>query len=429
MARAIKPEDPFTIIYTSGTTGVPKGVLTTHANYIAMIDMGLQITKVLEDDVDLLLLPLAHAYARLEHLAGIAAGLQTGFARSISTVVEDLLVVRPTLLFSVPRIYEKAYARILAKAEASPPLQRKLFHWSLEVGREVSRHQQQGRPLPRGLRLKYALAERLVFNKVKAAFGGRMRVAVSAASAISREILEFFHACGLLILEGYGMTETSTASHINPIDAYRFGTVGQPLPGVEQRIAEDGEVLVRGPNIMREYYRMPEETAETLKDGWLHTGDIGTVDADGYLTLTDRKTAMFKTSGGKWIAPTPVENELKTDPRVSQAIVCGARRKHVVALITLNRDEVVSWARKRGLPADDWGVLVRSSDVQHMVQRIVDRANAKLAQFETVKKFALLEQDFSIESGELTPSLKVRRKGVETKYAEMIDGLYDEVYD
>ena len=429
LAAAIRPDDPFTIIYTSGTTGTPKGVLSTHANYMSMIDMAMQHAPIRDDDVDLLILPMAHAYARLEHLAGIAAGCVTGFARNLSTVLEDLQVVRPTVLFSVPRIYEKAYARILAKAEASPALKRKLFYWSLAIGREVSRHRQQGLPLPVLLRLKYALAERLVFDKVKAGFGGRMRVAVSAASAISREILEFFHACGLLILEGYGMTETSTASHINPIDAYRFGTVGKPLPGVEQRIAEDGEVLVRGPNIMREYYRMPEETAETLKDGWLHTGDIGSIDADGYLTLTDRKTAMFKTSGGKWIAPSPLENELRADPRISQAIVCGARRKHVAALLTLNRDEVIGWAQQRGLATSDWGALVRQSEVRDMVQGIVDRANARLAHFETIKKFALLETDFSIETGELTPSLKVRRKGVESKYAEVIDGLYDERYE
>jgi long-chain acyl-CoA synthetase len=428
MALAIRPEDPFTIIYTSGTTGVPKGVLTTHANYMAMIEMVLHVAPLEDDDFDLLILPLAHAYARLEHLAGIAAGFVTAFARSLTTVVEDLQVVRPTMFFSVPRIYEKAYAKILSKAEAGSPLKKKIFYWSLGVGRQVSRCHQAKRPVPPLLRAKYAIAQRLVFGKVKEVFGGRMRFAVSGASAISREILEFFHACGLVILEGYGMTETSTCSHLNAFLDYRFGTVGRPLPGVEQRIAEDGEVLVRGPNIMREYYKMPEESAETLQDGWLHTGDIGVIDADGYLKLTDRKKALFKTSGGKYVAPSPIENALRADPRISQALVVGDRRKYCVALFTLNKDELLQWAKDRGLPTEDWNALVHSPEVTSAIQELIDRANRPLASFETIKKFAILEDDFTIEGGELTPTLKVKRKVVETHYAKVLDSLYDEVY-
>jgi long-chain acyl-CoA synthetase len=423
---SITSDDVASIVYTSGTTGPPKGVVQTHGNHVAALEACVKATAIADGEVHLLFLPLAHAFARMESFLGVFQGLTTAFAENLDTVGDNLREVRPHFIMSVPRVYEKVYAKILAGVAAGSPVKQRIFQWALGVGRQVSRRQQRREPIPAPLRLQHRLAHRLVFTKLHAALGGRLRFAVSGGAPLSREIAEFFHAAGILILEGYGLTETCPVLTFNRIDNYRFGSVGQALPGIEVAIAPDGEILARGPNIAtRGYFKQPEATREVFEpSGWFHTGDIGRMDEDGFVYITDRKKDLIVTAGGMNIAPQNIENALKADPFVSQAMVYGDRRPYPVALITVNPDELDKFARAEGILASDPDGLCRHPAVVARVSRTVEDRNAALPAYARIKRFAILPADFSQENGQLTPTLKVKRRVIAEQYRDVLDSLY-----
>jgi long-chain acyl-CoA synthetase len=420
------PEDVASIVYTSGTTGPPKGVVQTHGNHMAALTASKSSTPVQEGWVHLLFLPLAHSFARLESFLGVAHGLTTAFAENLDKLRDNLPETRPHFICSVPRVFEKVYAGVLATAQAGSPLKRRIFQWAVAVGRDVSRHQQRGQPVPAGLELKRRVAHALVFSKLHARLGGRLQWAVSGGAPLSRDIAEFFHAAGILLLEGYGLTETCPALTFNRPDRYKFGSVGQALPGVELKIAPDGEILARGANVAtRGYYKQPEATREVFEpDGWFHTGDIGRIDEDGFLFITDRKKDLIVTAGGMNVAPQNIENLLKADPFISQVMVHGDRRPYPVALITLNPEELGKFAREQGVLTSDPGALVRHPKIVERVARTVEEKNSNLQSYAKIKKFSILPDDFTLEGGELTPTLKVKRKVVSEKYKKELEGLY-----
>jgi long-chain acyl-CoA synthetase len=422
---AVAPQDIATIVYTSGTTGPPKGVVQTHGNHVATLESAARMAGVTEGDTHLLFLPLAHSFARLESFIGVHRGLTTAFAENIDKLRDNLPEVKPHFICSVPRVFEKVYAGVLAKAEAGSPIKKKIFHWAVGVGREVSKLQQARKPVPAGLAFKHRLAHKLVFSKLHAALGGRLRFAVSGGAPLSKEIAEFFHAAGILILEGYGLTETCPSLTFNRLDNFRFGSVGQAQPGVEVKIAPDGEILGRGANIAAGYFKKPEATAEVfLPDGWFATGDIGRLDGDGFLYITDRKKDLIVTAGGMNIAPQNIENLLKGDPFISQAMVHGDRRPYPVALLTLNPEELAKFAKEQGILDTDPASLARHPKVLERVSRIVEARNGELQSYAKIKKFSILPADFTVENGLLTPTLKVKRKVITDKHRELLDSLY-----
>lgn len=421
----VRPEDIATIVYTSGTTGPPKGVVQTHGNHMATLDSASKMAGIQDRDTHLLFLPLAHSFARLESFIGVHRGLTTAFAENIDKLRDNLPEVKPHFICSVPRVFEKVYAGVVAKAEAGSPVKRKIFHWAVGVGREVSKLQQARRPVPPGLAFRHRLAHKLVFSKLHAALGGRLRFAVSGGAPLSKEIAEFFHAAGILILEGYGLTETCPSLTFNRIDHFKFGSVGQAQPGVEIKIAPDGEILARGGNIAQGYFKKPESTAEVfLADGWFATGDIGRIDEDGFLFITDRKKDLIVTAGGMNIAPQNIENLLKGDPFISQALVYGDKRPYPVALITLDPEELAKFAREQSIVDTDPASLVKNPRVVERVSRIVESRNAELQSYAKVKKFLILPGDFTVENGLLTPTLKVKRRVITDKNRELLDSLY-----
>ena len=422
---AIDRDHLATIVYTSGTTGSPKGVVQTHGNHLSMVENTASLGVVREGEVDFFFLPLAHSFARMIAYYGLYAGSITAFARSIDTLSEDIAATRPHVIPAVPRIYEKIYARIQATREDGSPLTRQIFDWALDVGRQRSTHEQAGEGVPIWIQAQNLIARRLVFSRVQNLLGGNIRVMISGASPIAREILEFFHAFELLILEGYGLTETTPALTINRPDDFKFGTVGKPIPGCQITIAPDGEIFARGPNVAQGYYKRPRETAEAWDEqGWFHTGDIGEFDSEGFLRITDRKKDLIKTSGGKYVAPQKIENLLKTQPHISQAIVIGNNRKYVTALLTLDEDSARSLGERHGIGPGERDKLVRNPDVLQLVEHQVAEVNRKLASFESIKYFRLLPGELSEAAGELTPSLKIKRKVVEARYADLIQEMY-----
>ena len=421
----VAPTDIATIVYTSGTTGPPKGVVQTHGNHMGTLDSAARMAGIEGGDTHLLFLPLAHSFARLESFIGVHRGLTTAFAENIDKLRDNLPEVKPHFICSVPRVFEKVYAGVIAKAEAGSPLKKKIFHWAVRVGREVSKLQQAKRPVPAGLAFKHRIAHKLVFSKLHEALGGRLRFAVSGGAPLSKEIAEFFHAAGILILEGYGLTETCPSLTFNRLDNFRFGSVGQAQPGIEIKIAADGEILGRGPNIAQGYFKKPEATAEVfLPDGWFATGDIGRLDGDGFLYITDRKKDLIVTAGGMNIAPQNIENLLKGDPFISQAMVHGDKRPYPVALLTLNPEELAKFAKEQGILDTDPASLAKHPKVVERVSRIVEERNGELQSYAKVKKFSILPTDFTVENGLLTPTLKVKRKIITEKHRELLDSLY-----
>ncbi|MBI2532891.1 MAG: long-chain fatty acid--CoA ligase [Deltaproteobacteria bacterium] len=423
LVDSLRPQDDLTIIYTSGTTGVPKGALTTHAHYLFMLQALDAAIPSTERDVTLHFLPTAHALGRLEHFMAVAKGWTLGVARSVETLPSDLKSVRPTVIFSVPRIYENAYARIRLRMGRSGAWRRKIFEWAISVGKQ--RLQVKKAQLGWGTALAFRCADRLFFARVRNAFGGRLRLAISGGAPLSREIAEFFHALGIFILEGYGLTETSTVSHANRPDRFKFGTVGLPLEGTSCRIAPDGEILLRGPHICKSYYRDLLATEEAIDaDGWFHTGDLGEVDNDGFLRVIDRKKDLIVTSGGKKVAPQKLENILKADPLVNQALVVGRGQPHLLALITLDRSRVAEVAGKEGITIGEAENLASHPWVQGRVREIIHRTNKELAPFEAIRDFLILDRDFTVASEELTPTLKPRRQVIVERYKDLIEDMY-----
>ncbi len=424
--RDIRPDHLATLIYTSGTTGRPKGVELTHDCWVFEAGAIEALNLLHTDDLQYLWLPLAHSFGKVLEVAQLAVGFATTVDGRVDKLVENLAVVKPTFMGAAPRIFEKVHAKVVAGVHAAGGLKAKIFAWSFGVGAEVSKRQRAGLRVPLLLRLKRALAHKLVFSKLHARFGGRLRFFVSGSAPLSVEIAEFFHAAGIIILEGYGLTESSAASFVNLLDSFAFGTVGPPLSGVEVQIAGDGEILLRGRGIMRGYHGLPEASAEAKdKDGWLHTGDIGELDPKGRLRITDRKKDLIKTSGGKYVAPQALEGKLKAlCPYVGQVVVHGDRRNFCSALVTLDEETIKPWLVERGLDKLSLEERAKHPDVRQLVGEAVVKLNAGLARFETIKKFAILPHDFTVESGELTASLKVKRKVVEQRYKDVLDSFY-----
>jgi long-chain acyl-CoA synthetase len=423
--RSVTPEDVCTLIYTSGTTGPPKGCVITHGNYRSMLDMVNAVSVIEEEELTYLFLPLAHSFAVLIQFGSFDLGATLAYwERDPLKIAANLQEVRPTYFPSVPRIFEKIYTAATARTEAAGGLTKLVFDWAIRVGHKVRERERQGREPGPLLRLQYRIADRQVLSKIRGLFGGRLRLAVSGAAPINPEILRFFEAAGVLVLEGWGMTETSTAATISTPNDYKIGTIGKPFPGCEVRIAEDGEILVRGPNVFQGYYKNPEATRETLVDGWLHTGDIGAVDEDGYIKITGRKKDIIITAGGKNITPANIEAEIKQHPLVSQCVLIGDRRPYLVALVTLDPEEATTYAKQNGLPEDP-AQLVSNEKIRAEIEAHVDRVNQKFARVEQVKKFRILPHDLSQQKGELTPTLKVKRAAVASRYEGEIDELYE----
>ncbi|MEU1892447.1 AMP-dependent synthetase/ligase [Streptomyces pristinaespiralis] len=429
---AITADQLATLIYTSGTTGRPKGVRLPHDNWSYMAKAIAATGLVTKDDVQYLWLPLAHVFGKVLTSGQIEVGHVTAVDGRVDKIIENLPVVQPTYMAAVPRIFEKVYNGVAAKARAGGGAKYKIFQWAAGVAREYAKVTQDNfrrtgnASAPFGLNAKHKVADALVYSKLREAFGGRLRAAVSGSAALAPDIGYFFAGAGIHILEGYGLTESSAASFVNPGEAYRTGTVGKPLPGCEVRIADDGEILLRGPGIMEGYHNLPEKTAEVLEpDGWFHTGDIGELSADGYLRITDRKKDLIKTSGGKYIAPAEVEGQFKAVcPFVSNILVHGADRNFCTALIALDEPTILGWAEENGLGGKSYAEVVASPQAEQLIEGYVKRLNEGLQRWQTIKKFRLLPRDLDIEHGELTPSLKLKRPVVEREYKNLIEEMY-----
>ncbi|MEU7376782.1 AMP-dependent synthetase/ligase [Streptomyces albidoflavus] len=429
---AITADQLATVIYTSGTTGRPKGVRLPHDNWSYMAKAIAATGLVGQDDVQYLWLPLAHVFGKVLTSGQIEVGHVTAVDGRVDKIIENLPVVQPTYMAAVPRIFEKVYNGVAAKARAGGGAKYKIFQWAAGVSREWAKTTQDNfrrtgkASAPAALTAKHAVADKLVYAKIREAFGGRLRACISGSAALAPDIGFFFAGAGVHILEGYGLTETSAASFVNPGDAYRTGTVGKPLPGTEVRIAEDGEILLRGPGVMEGYHQLPEKTAEVLEgDGWFHTGDIGELSADGYLKITDRKKDLIKTSGGKYIAPAEVEGQFKAIcPFVSNILVHGADRNFCTALIALDEPTLLGWAKEQNLPVTTYAEIVARPETQALIEGYVNRLNEGLQRWQTIKKFKLLPRDLDIEHGELTPSLKLKRPVVEREFGHLIDEMY-----
>jgi long-chain acyl-CoA synthetase len=421
---AIRPEDPYTFIYTSGTTGPPKGCVLTHGNYRAIVDMIGESGEITDDEVIYLYLPLAHSFALLIQLAVFdLGGTLAYFGGDTKQIVGELMEVKPTYLPSVPRIFEKIYTLAHGAIEAKPPEERRRAQEAIELGVQVRDMINRGEPVPEELQKPFDEADEELFKLVRSIFGGNVRHATSGAAPIAKEILEFFWACGVPVLEGYGMTETATAATVSTVSNHRFGTVGRALPGVELKIADDGEILIKGPNIFAGYHNRAEDSFGAVEDGWMHTGDLGSIDEDGYLSITGRKKDIIITAGGKNLTPANIENDLKQCRWISQAVMHGDQRPYPVVLITLDEEEIPTYASEHDLP-QDIPSLARSGEIRSLIQQVLDRVNEKYAQVEQVKKFVILDHDLSQATGELTPTLKVKRNVVNEQYADLFDALY-----
>jgi long-chain acyl-CoA synthetase len=426
-ALAVGPNDLATLIYTSGTTGDPKGVMLTHDNIYSNVKAGLEVIPVGAGDEALSMLPLSHIFERMVGYTLFHAGVVINYAESFEAVAANLQEVKPTVVLSVPRLYEKVYARVLENALAGGGAKRKIFLWAKSVGEQWADHTLAGLPVPGGLALQKRIADKLVFSKLKQRTGGRVKFFISGGAPLSAEIAKFFIGAGLPIAEGYGLTETSPVLTLNPLHKIKLGTVGRPVPGIQVKIAADGEILAKGPNIMRGYYNKPEATSEAIDaEGWFHTGDIGMLDADGYLKITDRKKDLIVTAGGKNIAPQPIENLVKTNKFVLNAVMLGDKRKYPIMLIVPNPDAIEAWAKERNLSYQSRSDLLGLPDARAKLEREVMDNLRDLAKFEMPKKIILVEEDFTVDNGMLTPTLKVKRRAVEKRHAAAIERAYAE---
>ncbi len=422
--QAVTPNDICTFIYTSGTTGPPKGCVISHGNYRAMLDMVNETSVIEVEDVSYLYLPLAHSFALLIQLGSFDLGATLAFwERDPLKILPNLAELKPTYFPSVPRIFEKIYTAATSGIEKQGGVKKAIFNWSIGVGKRMRETERAGRKPGFLLRKQYEFADKRVLSKIRALFGGNLQRAVSGAAPINPEILHFFDAAGVLVLEGWGMTETSTAATISTPDDFKVGTIGKPFPGCEVKIAEDGEILVKGPNVFQGYYKNEEATRETIVDGWLHTGDIGEIDSEGYVKITGRKKDIIITAGGKNITPANLENEMKQHPLVSQCVVVGDRKPYLVALVTLDPEEAVAYAKDHGLPEDP-EQLANNPEIRREIEAHREKMNERFARVEQVKKVAILPRDLSQESGELTPTLKVKRAVVADKHEREIEQLY-----
>jgi len=422
--RGVRPEDPWIIIYTSGTTGPPKGTVLTHSNAMSVCQMVEELAFVSPDETTYLYLPLAHIFALLTQLASYDLGTTiVYFGGDSKKILEEVIQTKPSYLPSVPRMFEKLYTAAMKMQEDASEEDKQRFREAVKLGVEVRRRRRRGEQVPPEMEKPFEQADEQIFSRVRQLFGGEVRQALSGAAPIAAEILEFFYAAGVPVLEGWGMTETTGVGTVGTLEDFKFGTVGKALPGVELRISEDGEILMRGPNLFKEYWRNPEATQETLIDGWLHTGDLGELDDEGYLKITGRKKDIIITAGGKNLTPANIENDLKQSAYISQAVMFGDRKPYPVALITLDPEEIIPWAKDRGLP-EDLAELAERDEVRELVQKELDRANSGYAQVEQIKKFAILDHDLATETGELTPTLKVKRNVVYDRYADRFEAMY-----
>ena len=421
-------DDIATIIYTSGTTGDPKGVMLTHANFISNLQACKSLIEVSDTDVLLSFLPLSHVFERLGgHYVPLFSGAQVAYAESTFTVAQNMREIAPTVMLSVPRLYETMHDRILRAVQEGSSLRQKIFHWGVSVGSSVSSAIQQGKKPSAILQLQQNIADKLVFAKLKAATGGRLRFFVSGGAALPQSIAEFFHAAGILILEGYGLTETSPVISMNHPEKWRFGTVGVPVEGVEVHIAEDGEILTRGPHVMKGYFNNASATAEVIDgEGWFHTGDIGIIDADGFVKITDRKKNIIVLSNGKNVAPQPIESELVQSPFINQILLVGNERKNLAALIVPNFDALKAWAAENNVATNDLATLLKAREVQQLIQGEIRSRLTDFADFEQVRRFTLLDKEFSQEADEMTPTLKLKRNVIIDRYGDAIAEMYPE---
>ena len=423
---AVAADDLATIVYTSGTTGPPKGCMLTHGNIRSDLDMVAKRIEIGSDDVLYVFLPLAHVLTRIVQFIGLNSGAELAYWQGDpKKIVGEIAEIRPTILPSVPRIFEKVHTAATSKAEAAGGAKAKMFHWAVGVGEKVRDRERDGRSVDPLLKAQHVVADKLVLSKVRALFGDRIKLCLTGAAPIESEIIEFFHAAGVYVLEGYGMTETSAVATVNTLDENKPGTVGKPVPGCEVKIAEDGEVLMRGPNIFKGYYRNEEATRSDLRDGWLHSGDLGEIDSEGYLRITGRKKDLIITSSGKNITPSAIESAIRQSRWISQAVVYGDRKPYLTALITLDPDEATALAEQVGAGGSGPEDLAKDESVRKEIQKAIDEANKRFARIEQVKKFQILPRDFSAEEDELTPTLKLKRNVVYERYNDRFQELYE----
>ncbi len=422
-----RPDDLCTIIYTSGTTGEPKGVMLTHWNILSNVQGAHEALPITKDDLFLSFLPLCHIFERTAgYYTALSAGATIAYAEGIEKIATNMLEIKPTVMTAVPRLFERMYSRIKKNVESQSPKKQKIFNWGVGIGEEMTKYRRSHENPPIGLTVKHKLADTLVFKKLKARTGGRIRFIIVGGAAFPRELGEFFESVGLIVIQGYGLTESSPVLAVNRIDDFKHGTVGKSFPGVELKIAQDGEILAHGPNIMQGYYKNKKETESVLKDGWLHTGDIGVFDPEGFLIITDRKKHLFKTSGGKYIAPAPLENMFLASKYIEQFVLIGDRRMFLSALIVPDFEALREYADAHRISYKDEADLVELKQIYELLQKELQLLQKQLPSFEKVRKFALLDKPFSIESGELTPKLSLKRKVIEERYGNLINDMYNQ---
>jgi long-chain acyl-CoA synthetase len=428
LLNQVQPGDLACINYTSGTTGVPKGVMLTHENFVRDVDNSITIIKIYTEDTFLSFLPLSHVLERMGgYYVPMLLGATIGFAESVETVVDNLNEVHPTILISVPRLFEKIYSTVMSGVQSGSAIKKKIFYWALKAGKARMAHDIEGKPLTNGQKRKIRIADKLVFSKLQQKTGGNLQRFVSGGAPLSAEIAEFFYCAGLKIYEGYGLTETSPVITVNGPGKVRLGSVGVAIPETEFKIAEDGEILVRGPQVMKGYYKSEELTKEVIdNEGFLHTGDIGRFDQDGFLFITDRKKNLLVTAGGKNVAPQPIEESLKLSPYITEAVLIGDRQPFISALIVLDQAAAKKWADEHQIPFEPYLEFVRNPEVYKLVEGEIARQTESFSRFEKIKKFRIIPKDFTIDDGELTPSLKVKKKEVMTKYAALVNEMYSD---